>query len=131
MDFKSIVNILFYNKKDWHIVSDIDKENLYFIINRYLAKKYPKKAQFFNKKNIDKATAMDIWFFQLKNENKVPYWFWSGPTKRKEPNIKDWKVIQEFWDISLENIYALCDMFPDEVKAEIKRINLINEEINR
>ena len=131
MDFKGIVNIMFYAKNDWHTVSDSDKESLFFIVNRYLSKKYPKKAQFFNKQNIDKATAMDIWFYSLKNENRVPYWFWSGPTKRKDPPIKEWKVIQDFWGISLENIYALCDMFPNEVKTEIKRINLINEEINR
>lgn len=131
MDFKGLVNIFFFSKKDWNQVTDTDKESLFFIFNRYMAKKYPKKAQFFNKKNVDKATAMDIWFLQMKKEARVPAWFWPGPTKRKDPVIKDWQLIQEFWKLGLNDIYVLCEMFPDETKAEIKRIQLIKEETAR
>jgi len=131
MDFKGLVNIFFFSKKDWNQVTDADKESLFFIFNRYMAKKYPKKSQFFNKKNVDKATAMDIWFIQMKKETRIPSWFWPGPTKRKDPGIKDWQLIQEFWKLGLNDIYVLCDMFPDETKAEIKRIQSINEETLR
>ena len=128
MDFKGIVNIFFFAKNDWHTVTDKDKEDFFFIFNRYMAKKYPKEAQFFNKRNVDKATAMDIWFLKLKKENRVPYWFWTGATKKKDPGIKDWQIIQSFWKMGLNDIYLLCELFPDEVKAEIKRIQIINEE---
>jgi hypothetical protein len=90
MDFKSLVDIYFYKKKDWSSVTNQDKESLFFIFNRYMAKKYPKQAQFFNDKSIDKATAMDVWFMFLKSEVRVPIWFWKGPTKRKDPQVKDW-----------------------------------------
>ena len=128
MDFKGIVNIFFFAKNDWHTVTDKDKEDFFFIFNRYMAKKYPKEAQFFNKRNVDKATAMDIWFLKLKKENRVPYWFWTGATKKKDPGVKDWQIIQSFWKMGLNDIYLLCELFPDEVKAEIKRIQTINEE---
>lgn len=128
MDFKTIVNILFQSKHDWNQVSDSDKEINFFIVNRFLSKKYPKRAQKLNKKNIDKATAMDLWFLFLKNETRTPFWFWSGPTKRKAPQIKDWQTIQDFWQMGINDIYTLCDLFPDDVKTEIKRIKLINEE---
>jgi len=129
MDFKTLVNIIFFAKNDWKKISDNDKEQLFFIFNRYMSKKYPKQAQFFNVKNIDKATAMDIWFLQLKKETRLPVWFWPGPTKRKDPPIKDWQIIQDFWKLSINDIYILCDMFPEDVKLEIKRIQLINQEI--
>lgn len=128
MDFKTLVNIIFFAKNDWKHVTDKDKEDLFFIFNRYMGKKYPKQAQFFNVKNIDKATAMDIWFLQLKKDTRLPVWFWPGPTKRKDPPIKDWQLIQDFWKLSLNDIYMLCEMFPEDTKKEIKRIQLINEE---
>ena len=128
MDFKTIVNILF-TKDGWDQVTDEVKIANFFIVNRYMSKKFPKKSQFFNQRGMDKATAMDIWYLQIKKERSVPFWFWQGPTKRKEPPIKDWKLLQEFFDISLNDIYILCEMFPDAVKDEIKRIQEINKEI--
>ena len=124
MDFKSIVNIIFYSKHEWSQVSDADKQANFFIVNRYLAKKYPKQAQAVNRKDIDKATAMDVWFMFLKKEARVPFWFWPGSTKRKDPPIKDWQIIQDFWKMNINDIYTLCEMFPDDVKAEIKRITI-------
>lgn len=128
MDFKTIVDTIFRDKKNWESVSDEDKESLFFIFNRYMAKKMPRQAQFFNKRDLDKATAMDIWFMQLSKERSTPFWFWKGPTKRKNPVIKEWQVIQDFWKMNLNDIYILCDLFPEDVKTEIKRIKLINEE---
>ena len=127
MDFKGIVNAMFY-KKDWPQVTTADKDAMFFIFNRYMAKKYPKQAQYFNDKSIDKASCMDIWFQFMKKEVRVPVWFWSGPTKKKDPPIKDWKVVQDFWKMSINDIYILCEVFPNEMKEEIKRIQLINEE---
>lgn len=128
MDFKSLVDIYFYKKKDWSSVTDQDKESLFFIFNRYMAKKYPKQAQFFNDKSVDKATAMDVWFMFLKSEVRVPIWFWKGPTKRKDPQVKDWQVVRDFCELNMNDIYLLCELFPNDVKEEIKRIELINKE---
>lgn len=129
MDFKTIVNIMFSKKKDWNTLSDHDKETFFFIFNRYMGKKYPKQAQFFNDKAIDKVTAMDVWFSFLQKEVRIPTWFWRGPTKRKDPGIKDWKIIQDFWECSIDDIYLLCELFPNDVKEEIKRIQKINLEL--
>jgi hypothetical protein len=43
MDFKSLVDIYFHKKKDWSMITDKDKESLFFIFNRYMSKKYPKQ----------------------------------------------------------------------------------------
>lgn len=128
MDFKSIVDIIFQSKQDWTRVTDEEKIYNFFICNRFLAKKWPKRAQTFNKRNVDKATAMDLWFLFLKKETRTPFWFWTGSQKRKAPVIKDWELMQDFWKMNINDIYQLCEYFPDDVKAEIKRIKLINEE---
>lgn len=129
MDFKTITDIMFVKKKNWGTLTNADKESMFFIFNRFMGKKYPKQSQYFNDKAIDKATAMDIWFMFLKNEIRTPQWFWKGPTKRIDPPIKDWKVVQDFYEMNLEDIYFMCEIFPDEFKEEIKRINKINLEL--
>lgn len=129
MDFKTLTNIIFFSKKDWRIITNEEKESLFFIFNRFMSKQYPKQAQLFNVKNIDKATCMDIWFNFLKKEFKVPFWFWKGPTKKKSPDIKGWEIIQEFNNqIRTEDIFTLCKLFPKEVKEEIKRLEEIVKE---
>lgn len=132
MDFKNIVDIIFTDKKRWAQVTDKDKETVFFIFNRFMSKKYPKQAQFFNVKGIDLATSMDIWFNFLKNEVRQPFWFWKGPTKKKDPAIKDWKLLLDFHkELTLKDVYLMCEIYPKECKEEIKRIIAINEEIQK
>lgn len=124
MDFKTITDILFKNKNRYRELSDKDKELMFFIVNRYLSKKYPKQSQFFNFKTTDKATGMDIWFQFLSKENQVPFWYWKGATKKKDPDMKDWKIFYEYYnlDISINDMHLLCEIFSSEVKEEIKRL---------
>lgn len=129
MDFKTITTIIFKDKHEYKNVSDEQKDSLFFIFNRFMAKKYPKIAQTMNVKGMDKSICMDIWFNELKNEKYIPKWFWFGSTKRKEPKIKDWKIVMEFHEISFSDLYILCEMFPKEIELEIKRIQTIQKEI--
>jgi hypothetical protein len=122
MNFKDIVDIIFYKKRDWTLVEDKDKESVFFIFNRYMAKKYPKQAQFFNKRDVDKSTAMDIWFQFLQKETSVPFWFWKGSTKKKIPKIDNYELLQDFYKMNINDIYFLYQMFPKETKEEIKRL---------
>ena len=122
---------MFVKKGSWNSISAEDKDSMFFIFNRYMSKKYPVQAQYFNDKSIDKAMAMDVWFMFLKSEVRVPHWFWKGPTKRKAPPIKDWKLVQDFYEFNLEDIYFMCEIFPTEFKEEIKRIKKINEELKK
>lgn len=128
MDFKTLTTILFQRKSDWSYVTDKNKEDLFFIFNRYMSKKWPRQAQQFNVKDIDKASCMDIWFQFLRKELKIPYWFWRGPTKKADPPIKGWQVLRDWYKIRLEDIYLICTFWPKECKAEIERIEQIKKE---
>ena len=129
MDFKTFSTIIFQNKRDWSMVTDKDKDSIFFIFNRYMAKMYPKQSQAFNIKGIDKSTAIDIWYQFLRSQIRVPIWFWKGPTKKKDPDIKGWQILQEFnTELSINDIYLLVELYKKEVKEEITRLELIKEE---
>lgn len=143
MDFKTIVTILFtgkavYENKStgekinytYEDLTDEQKESNFFIVNRYLAKKYPKQSQYFNDYNQDKATAMDVWNLMIKKERQLPFWFWKGSTKIQEPKLKDWKLVYEILqdEFSIKDMIELCELYPNEVKDEIKYILEIKKE---
>lgn len=131
MDFKTLTDTIFSGKRNWYLVSNEDKESLFFIFNRYMSKHHPKQAQFFNDKNIDKVIAMDIWFEFLKKENRVPFWYWKGPTKRKSNLIKGSEIILDFYtNMKTNELDSLCLLFPKDVKEEIKRLEEIRKEQN-
>jgi hypothetical protein len=129
MDFKTLSIIIFQNKREWSTIQNKDKEFIFFIFNRYMAKNYPKQANSFNIKGIDKITAMDVWFQFLRNQVRTPQWFWKGSTKKKEPTIKGWQIIQDFnKDLSINDIYLLSELFPKDIKTEIARLEEILKE---
>ena len=51
-----VANAMFTNKRNWVNISDEDKEKFFFIFNRYFSKKYTKKSQLLNNKNVNKST---------------------------------------------------------------------------
>ena len=129
MDFKTFSTIIFQNKRDWRLVDDMTKDQIFFIFNRYMAKYYPKQSNLFNKKGIDKISAIDVWYQFLKSQVRVPTWFWRGPTKKKDPDAKGWQILQEFNNqLKVRDIYTMCQLFPKEVKLEITRLELIKKE---
>ena len=64
----SMFKVLFTERSKWDFVTDKQKEDYFFILNRYLSKRYLKQAKLLNSKFIDKVSGMNIWFHFLKNE---------------------------------------------------------------
>ena len=83
-DFIQIVDRIFLNKNAYHEISDDDKINAFFIINRKFAKEYPEIASKFNHKYIDKASAIDMWFEFFKDTQKIPAWYWDPKDRQKK-----------------------------------------------
>lgn len=133
MDFKTIVDTIFIHKDRYRRLTNEDKESMFFIFNRYMSKQYPAQAQFFNKREIDKASAMDIWFNFLIKETRVPYWFWRGKTKKISPKTKDWKIVYDFYegDLSVDDILLFEELYPNDLKDEIKRVKNILKETGK
>lgn len=128
VDFITLANIIFKDKNKYEYVSDEEKENNFFILNRKYAIKYLKQAQFFNNKNIDKASAIDVWYQVFyKTTNGTPDWWWKTSQKSKEKiksefTAADLKFIKEYYQLTDNDIKFLVKYCSDKLKLDIKRL---------
>jgi hypothetical protein len=117
-----VANAMFKNKREWGNITEEDKNKFFFIFNRYFCKKFPEKSQLLNLKNIDKATALDIWYyFMLKQP--YPKWFWSkSEIKSEKPIIseKDFNLLLDRLKIKKIDLDFLIEHHYDFIKSELK-----------
>lgn len=116
-----ISKAMFTNKNNWTYVTDEQKEQFFFIFNRYFSRKYTDLSQLLNDKLINKSVGMDLWANFMKDK-PYPQWFW---VKTK----KNTKVIGD--DGLLEELKSINNLNDQEFDFLIKNYpNEINEEIN-
>ena len=131
-DFTHIIDFIFKDKEGYKKLSDEDKEKFFFIINRKFARAFPKHAQYFNNKNIDKASALDIWynFFIKKRAQGIPTWYWFKQTIKKEKfpyNNEEVEFLTNFYSITKKDLNFLIEYFPIDVEEEIKKFKKFNK----
>lgn len=128
VDFITLANIIFKDKDKYNFVSDEEKENCFFVLNRKFAFKYSKQAQFFNNKNINKASAIDLWYqIFYKTTNGTPQWWWKTKQQTKikpksEFNNADLKLVKEHYNITDNDVNFLVKFYSDKLKEDIKRL---------
>jgi hypothetical protein len=118
----AISNVMFRDKKDWSKVTDEQKDQFFFIFNRYFSKKYPQQSQFLNHKNIDKSIGMDLWFEFMKTQ-PYPKWFWSKPKEEKtkgDISEKEFKRLLSYLEIKSEELDFLIKHHKDEIIEELE-----------
>jgi len=124
MDFREIVNVIFENKEKYSDITDEDKEAAFYMINKKFSIKYRKTARFFNDKNINKVSAIDLWFLKFKDVYKIPYWYWAKSENKKGKEKKlskpDTKLVIEEFDLSNKEFDFLYKHFKDDVDYELK-----------
>ena len=126
VNLKKIADAMFDDKNKWDNITDEEKENSFFIFNRFFSKKYPYKSQLFNIKTIDKTTSMNLWH-QFMKEKNYPQWFWSK-SKEKKQNIsnKDFKLLMKKLDINKEkDLEYLIENNYDIINNELKHFKKI------
>ncbi len=117
----AISKCLFQERSNWKFVTDQQKEQFFFIFNRYFSKKFPNLSQLLNDKNIDKVNGMDLWFHFMEGK-PYPKWFWSKSESTKTDQLldKDFKFISQRYDLKEDELNFLIKHFNDEVKEELK-----------
>jgi hypothetical protein len=126
MNFIDIINRIFYFKNQYSEVSDEDKVASFFMINRKLGKGCPELAMKFNDKNIDKASAVDMWFEHFKDVNIIPDWYWdpkNRKTNNKSKKLGDYQLVKERHELSDNDMEFLEKYYEDDLKSEMKKIN--------
>ena len=114
--FKALVS-----KSEWSKITDDDKIKNFFIINRYMAKKYHERAQLLNLKTIDKVSALDLWHHFIKDK-PYPNWFWSKGEKAEKSEIpdKDYKLLLQRLKIKDIDLDYLIENHIDFIKDKLK-----------
>jgi hypothetical protein len=117
-----VAKAMFQNRKDWSLITDTDKEECFFVFNRYFSKKYPNRSQLLNDKFQDKIAGMDLWFHFMKSE-PYPKWFWSKSEKEKDKSELSDKEIKELLfnlQVTRDELDLLIKWYPDLIKEELK-----------
>jgi len=126
MTFIQIVDSIFINRDLYQQISDDDKINSFFIINRKFGKQYPKIASKFNHKFIDKASAIDLWYAFFNGSKKIPDWYWDPKDRnKKSKSLKksNYDIIQKREELSNNEILFLETYFEDDLKKEFKKLS--------
>ena len=131
-DFIQTVDAIFKNKKLYKEMSDIDKDNNFFIINRKFGTKFIKHAQFFNSRYMDKATALDMWNLFFRKQEGIPSWYWGSSSKKKEKEekeknkklpAKDRELLLRFnSELKDSDIDFLLKYYQEDVFEEVKKL---------
>jgi hypothetical protein len=120
---KIVGDALFKNKKDWFNISDETKGLALFVFNQRLSRYYPKQAQLLNNKNINKASAMDAWFYHLKDVRYIPTLWSKSDGKKKEKEViskKDKEFLRIKLDLHEDDLDFLITNHLDEILDELK-----------
>lgn len=134
VDFVTLANIIFKDKDKYKFISDEEKEDTFFMLNRKFAYKDLKKAQFFNNKNIHRASSIDIWYKIFYNTtNGTPQWWWQTKQQPKikvkpEFNNNDLSFIKDYYELKDIDIDFLIKYYNEDLKNDIKRLKKFNKE---
>jgi len=126
MEFKltDVVNCLLKDRHNYKNIPVKVKEDNFFIINRFLSKRFPEKAQGFNKKNIDKSLALDLWFLFLRHQKNtdIQKWIWSKVPNSGDKKFtdNDVKLLMNKLDIRKDDIITLEMYYPGLLEEELK-----------
>ena len=125
----AISNVMFRDKKDWCKLTNDQKDQFFFIFNRYFSKKYPMEAQLLNNKDIDKSLGMDLWFEFMKNQ-PYPKWFWSKPKEEKSKgdiSQQEIKRLLNHLQIKSEELDFLIKHHKDEIIEELEYLKKLDK----
>lgn len=139
IDFMKNVDIIFQRKQEYKKITEQEKKDNFFMVNRKFAIGGKNKikingkdcdiyrlAQFFNNKHVDKLSAMDLWVLYFKNQTSIPVWYWAKNTLKKEKESKITKADRELFinteKISQKDFDFMVKHYPDDVEHEIKKL---------
>lgn len=127
-DLFDVVRMLFTDTAAFNNLSKMTLERNAFMINRFMAIKYPQQAQAFNNLKINTCDVMKFWNSYLGNKMSVPSFIYTkGSKKSKETHTKINKmpsnaILSQFCidnHLNKKDVLNAFKMFPDEMNKEI------------
>lgn len=134
---KDVVNYLIKDRKNYKNLTNKEKDYNFFIINRFMSKKYPHIANKLNLKSMDKSMGLDIWFFEIGKEIKegnIDFsffkWFWSKSPKTKENDlsITDNKYLLSRLNLTQDDLNFLMRFYEEDVLDELSYLKKLDKQ---
>jgi hypothetical protein len=101
------------------------KRDVFFIVNRRIAARYPEQCSVFNTLTVNEADVIDYWSDFLNGQRK-PGWLYLK-WKASSATLKEEKVSQSLvekycnhYNISKKDFAYALEKFPEETKDELK-----------
>jgi len=129
--FIKVADCIFVNKDKYSELTDQDKIDSFFILNKKFCLKYPKVSQYFNDKFVDKASVIDQWFIHFKDTNGIPGWYWKTKSKKgtvKVKKQKSYEKISNRYNLKEEEMSFLIKHFKKDLDKELKKIEMHENE---
>lgn len=127
-DLFDVVRMLFTDTAAFNNLSKMTLERNAFMINRFMAIKYPQQAQVFNNLKINMCDVLKFWNSYLGNKSYVPSFIYTkGSKKAKETHTKVNKmpsnaILSQYCidnKLNRKDVLNAFKMFPDEMSKEI------------
>lgn len=137
MNYFEVLNSFWENS--YNKLSNKEKDDNYFIINRRLSINYPIQSAYLSQYGICKYAVVDFWRnFITKYNSKPPYWLYITKNNIKNKIVKN-KNLNNFSDeilfrytkankIDLKNLKQIYDLYTDKIYDDIvifeKNVNI-------
>lgn len=131
VDLSKVGKAMFSYKNMWVNITKEEKEEAFFIFNRYFSKTYPELSlKLNNSKNLDKEVCMDIWFRYMVDK-PIPPTFWTKvdiPKKKNKYSEVDIKRVMLAEDMDRQGVLYLMEHHQDLIDEELKYYKQIDKE---
>ena len=123
-----IIKKLFTDRREFNNVSDFLLNRNSFMINRFIAIKYPDKVQCFNNTKVNQVDVCKFWADYLGGQYRVPSFIYtkgakrSQETKSKIQKMPSDALINEFciyYKFDKKDVLTALKMFKDDMINEI------------
>jgi hypothetical protein len=124
LELFDLVKTMFTDPKKYKELKNSDKARHHFMIQRFMAIKFPSTAQQLNRNGINGWAVIDLWsLVALRFKGKVPGWIYTK-TKKAQATEKKWKPdadLAKFWmqrtGTSQRDLDDCIKFNPEEMKA--------------
>ena len=126
MELFPFIKIFFSKPKEYDKLKSYDKTRNKFMLQRFMAIRYPEAAQAFNINKINSLGVIDSWHKVAVQFKRVPVWIYTRVRKKKK--IKEGKVFEPL-ETTVKYYMELNEIGTREYKESLKfnKKEILNE----
>jgi len=121
------IKVMFTDQKAYSEIKTSDKGRHYFMIQRFMAIKYPSTAQQLNRVGINPSAVVDLWQIVCSRFNRVPGWIYTKTKKVSvektfSPDPESARLWMDRNGLGERDLKMAIQFHPEEMKKVLKSI---------